>query len=215
MKMFPMKAAYRRSRGLLTGTALLALAAAFAQPAAADDHSSAPGRGPMAGRMHAGGDRGGPGGTDRMGGMGSMGDMGGMGGMGGPGLGMSHGRQGERLLDSVGATAEQKTQLRQIMDGARNDVKPLRDAARELHRQMMALLAQPTVDARAAEALRQQLQANREQVSKRMMQAMLDASRVLSPEQRKQIAERMEQRRSLMQRHRAERDALEGAPRRP
>jgi periplasmic protein CpxP/Spy len=41
------------------------------------------------------------------------------------------------------------------------------------------------------------------------MQAMLDAAAVLTPEQRKQLAERMAQRRTLMQRHRAERDALE------
>jgi Spy/CpxP family protein refolding chaperone len=77
---------------------------------------------------------------------------------------------------------------------------------------MQALFTQPTVDARAVEALRQQLLANHEQVSRRMTQAMLDASRVLSPEQRKQMAERMDQRRSMMQRHRAERDSLGGSP---
>jgi periplasmic protein CpxP/Spy len=138
--------------------------------------------------------------------MGGMADMGG--GMGG-GPGMMGGRHGERMLDSVGATAEQKTQLRQIMDAARTELKPLREAAQGLHRQMQALFAQPTVDARAVETLRQQLQANREQSSKRMTQAMLDASRVLTPEQRKQMAERSEQRRGMMQRHRAERQSLQ------
>jgi Spy/CpxP family protein refolding chaperone len=139
----------------------------------------------------------------------------GMGPGGGMGMGMMDGRGGERLLDSVGASAEQKTQLRQIKETARNDLKPVREAGQALHRQLAALFAQPTVDARAVESLRQQLQANREQASKRMTQAMLDASRVLTPEQRKQMAERMEQRHGMMQRHRAEREALEGAPRRP
>jgi len=175
---------------LLAGTGLLAIAASLAQPVFA--------HGPMG--MKAGAPMG------EMGGMGGMADMGG--GMGG-GPGMMGGRHGERMLDSVGATAEQKTQLRQIMDTARTDLKPLREAAQGLHRQMQGLFAQPTVDARAVETLRQQLQANREQASKRMTQAMLDASRVLTPEQRKQMAERSEQRRGMMQRHRAERQSLE------
>lgn len=179
---------------LLAGTGLLAIAASLALPALA--------HGPMG--MKAGGP---------MGEMGGMGDMAGMhggmaGGMGG-GPGMMGGRHGERMLDSVGASAEQKTQMRQIMDTARTDLKPLREAAQGLHRQMQGLFAQPTVDARAVEALRQQLQANREQASKRMTQAMLDASRVLTPEQRKQMAERSEQRRGMMQRHRAERQSLD------
>lgn len=190
----PMNESSRRrpqGRGwkLLALTSLLAVAAGLAQPALA--------HGPM-------GMKGGPG----MGDMAPMGDMGGMGGMGG-GPGMMGGRHGERMLDGIGATAEQKTQLRQIMDTARNDLKPLREAAQGLHRQLQAAFAQPTVDARAVESLRQQLQTNREQSSKRMMQAMLDASRVLTPEQRKQMAERAEQRRGMMQRHRAERESLD------
>ena len=180
----------RRAHRLLFATALIALVASLLQPAVAQP------QGERADRQHEMGDDAG------------MGPMGG--GMGG-GMGAMHGRHGGRLLDSVGATAEQKTQLRQIMEAARNDTKPLREAARGLHRQLQALFAQPTVDARAAEALRQQLQANREQASKRMLQAMLDASRVLSPEQRKQMAERMEQRRGMMQRHRSERESLDGA----
>lgn len=192
-----LKTSSRRPQGrgwkLLALTSLLALVASLSQPALA--------HGPM-------GMKGGPG-TGEMGPMGDMGGMGAMhGGMGG-GPGMMGGRHGERMLDGIGATAEQKTQLRQIMDGARNDLKPLREAAQSLHRQLLALFVQPTVDARAVDSLRQQLQANREQSSKRMMQAMLDASRVLTPEQRKQMAERAEQRRGMMQRHRAERESLD------
>jgi Spy/CpxP family protein refolding chaperone len=42
-----------------------------------------------------------------------------------------------------------------------------------------------------------------------MMQAMLEASRVLTPEQRKQLAERMAQRRAMAERHMNERRALD------
>ena len=76
----------------------------------------------------------------------------------------------------------------------------------------MALFAQPTVDARAVETLRQQQMAQHDAASKRMAQLMIDVSRVLTPEQRKALAERMAQRRALMERHRGERDAAERAP---
>jgi Spy/CpxP family protein refolding chaperone len=185
--------AQARAFKLMAGTGLVALAASLAQPVVAQTpptpQTPARAGGPMGGGMHGG----------------MHGDMGGM-----P---MFGGRHAERALDSVGASADQKTQLRQIRDAARTDLKPLRDAARELHRQMQALFAQPTVDARAVETLRLQLQANREQSSKRVTQAMLDASRVLTPEQRKQLADKMEQRRGMAQRHRAERESLEGTRR--
>jgi Spy/CpxP family protein refolding chaperone len=45
--------------------------------------------------------------------------------------------------------------------------------------------------------------------SKRMTLAMIDISRVLTPEQRKQIAEQMTQRREMMQRHQRERRGLD------
>jgi Spy/CpxP family protein refolding chaperone len=73
----------------------------------------------------------------------------------------------------------------------------------------MALFAAPTVDARAVEALRQQMVQQHDQTSRRWTQAMLDASAVLTPEQRKQLAERMQQRREMHERHRSERRALE------
>ena len=76
----------------------------------------------------------------------------------------------------------------------------------------MELFRQPTVDANAAEALRQQMLQQHDQASRRMLQAMLDVSRVLTPEQRAQLAQRMQQRREMMQRHEQERRQLEPAP---
>ena len=145
------------------------------------------------------------------GGRGAMGQMGPADGMGG--MVMGHPRQMDRLYDSVGVTAEQRTQIRQIMDAARTDLQAQREAGRQLHEQSRALFAQPTIDASQAEALRLQMLARHDQASKRMLQAMLDVSAVLTPDQRKAIAERMSERREMMERRRAERAA--GAPARP
>lgn len=128
--------------------------------------------------------------------------MGGPGGhQGGPGA-MFGGRMMERMLDGVDATADQRSRIRDIMKSAMTDMRQQHEAGRALRDQAMTLFTQPTVDARAAEALRQQMLQQHDQASRRMMQAMLDASAVLTPEQRTKLAERMKQRRDMMeQRH--------------
>ncbi|MDO9072231.1 MAG: Spy/CpxP family protein refolding chaperone [Rubrivivax sp.] len=139
-------------------------------------------------------------------------------GHGGPGMDMGMGMMGGgrhigQMLKAVDATAEQRAQIKQIMEAARADMGPQREAGRQLRQQGQALFAQPTVDARAVEALRQQMLAQHDQASQRMMQVMLEVSRVLTPEQRKTLAERMSQRRSMMERQRADRPSTERTPR--
>jgi periplasmic protein CpxP/Spy len=123
---------------------------------------------------------------------------------------MMHGR----MLQAVGATSEQQARIQDIMKAAREDVRKLHDSAGDLRTQGAQLLASPTIDARAVETLRQKRLALHDAVSKRMTQAMLDAAAVLSPEQRAKLAEQMSKRRDMMERHRRERDAIEGGPRR-
>jgi periplasmic protein CpxP/Spy len=119
------------------------------------------------------------------------------------------GRMLERMLDGVNATAEQRTRVRDIMKSALEDVRKQREAGFGLRAQAMTLFTQPTVDPAAVEALRKQMMDQHDQASRRMTQAMLDASAVLTPEQRAQLAERMKQRRDMMERHYRERRALE------
>ena len=133
------------------------------------------------------------------------------GGAGMMGMAMQ-GRMVERMLDSVNATAEQRAQVKQISERAAADMKARHESGRALREQGMKLFTQPVVDANAAEALRQQMMQQHDQASRRMMQAMLEVSRVLTPEQRKLLAERMVQRGEMMQRHMQERRAIEGAP---
>lgn len=118
-------------------------------------------------------------------------------------------RRVERMLDSVNATAEQRTQIKQIVATAQADMQAQRAQGRALQQQSQALFTQTTVDARAAEALRAQMMALHDQASKRRLQVMLDVSRVLSPEQRQKLAERMKQHQAMAERHRSERDGLD------
>jgi Spy/CpxP family protein refolding chaperone len=156
-----------------------------------------------------------PGGPGMMGQGGMMGHstmghgmMGGHGGYGNPGGGMFDGMM-MRMLDRVNATPEQRTQIQQIMQKQAGGMSAQREAGRALRQQMMALFAQPTVDANALEALRQQQLAMHETASKRMTAAMLEISSVLTPEQRKQMADHMAQRSEMMQRHQRERRGID------
>jgi periplasmic protein CpxP/Spy len=132
-------------------------------------------------------------------------------GGGGPGMGMMLGGRGlERMLDSVNASAEQRTQIKAIAERTMADMKTQREAGKGVREQMIKLFAQPTVDANAVEALRAQMMQQHDQSSRRMTQAMIEVSRVLTPEQRKQLADHAAQRGAMMERHMNERRSLEG-----
>jgi Spy/CpxP family protein refolding chaperone len=126
---------------------------------------------------------------------------GGMGGMGGPMMMMAAPGHMDRMLEDVNATTDQRTQVKAIMDAAHHDLAAQHDAGRALGDQAMQLFTQATVDARQAESLRQQMLSQQDQSSKRMLQAMLDVSRVLTPEQRQQLGQKMAQRRAKMMEH--------------
>lgn len=126
------------------------------------------------------------------------GGHGGPGMMGGPG-GPFSGRMLERMLDQVDATEAQRAQIKQIASIAQADMKAQHEAGRALRDHALALLAAPTLDAAAAESLRQQMLAQHDQASRRMLQVMLDIGNVLTPEQRVKLAEQMKQRQGMMQ----------------
>lgn len=119
------------------------------------------------------------------------------------------GRMIDRLLDGAEASDAQRAQVKQIVAAAATDLKAQRDAGRALREQQLQLFTQPTVDANAVERLRQQQLAQHDQASKRMTLAMIEISRVLTPEQRAKVAERMKTRHDMMRRHHEERRALE------
>ena len=122
----------------------------------------------------------------------------------GPGFGMMGGHA-ERMLDLVDATDAQRSQIKQIMDTAKAELKSQHADGKRLREQGMVLFSAPVIDAAAIEALRVQMQQHQDAASKRMSQAMVDAARVLSPEQRAKLAERMKKMQARMAERMSER----------
>ena len=174
------------SRVLATG--LLAAAAALSFPA-----FSQPGGPPSPGMGWAGG------------GPGMGGHPMGVPGMGEHGMAMGNpahlGRMLDHMLDGLNATEAQRAQIRQIALAAAVDLRAQHQAGRALREKGLQLLVAPTVDAAAAESLRQQMLVQHDQASKRLLQALLDVSKVLTPEQRAKLGERWKMRAERMQEH--------------
>ena len=93
----------------------------------------------------------------------------------------------------------QRSQVRQIALAAATDLNAQRDATRGLHDRAAQIFTAPTVDAAAAESLRQEMLTKQDQSSKRVLQAMLESARVLTPAQRARLGDRLRDRQAVMQ----------------
>ena len=90
----------------------------------------------------------------------------------------------------IDATDAQKQQLAPIVKAAANDLLPVRGQMRDTRRQALELLSQPSVDRGALEALRAEKLRLADQASRRLAAAIADVADVLTPEQRRALAER-------------------------
>lgn len=131
-----------------------------------------------------------------------------MGGPFGPGMfggGFMHGpvdpvradarieRMMKHLAVELDATPDQTQRLTAIAKQAARDLAPLREKSVDLRKEAAALYGATVVDRAALERLRAEQIRIADESSKRMTQAFGDASEVLTPEQRKKIADRMQQ----------------------
>jgi Spy/CpxP family protein refolding chaperone len=91
----------------------------------------------------------------------------------------------------IDATPEQQEKLRAIVSDAVKDLLPLRETARTARQRARGLLTQPTIDRTAIEAFRTEQMAALDNVSRRLTQALADAADVLTPEQRRQLDDRL------------------------
>jgi periplasmic protein CpxP/Spy len=132
---------------------------------------------------------------------------------GGPG--MAGGPRIEQMLEQVDASEAQRSQVKQIMKTAAEDLRPQHEALRKLMAEGQALLTATTIDATAVEALRLRSQAQQEQISKRMSQALVAAANVLTPEQRAKLGERMAKHQARMAEHHAKHQAERAERRKP
>ena len=119
---------------------------------------------------------------------------GGPGGFGMIAFGLPPGPHADRVLTKIGASDAQKKQIHEITRAAGDDLRRQREEGRALRDEGLALFTQPQVDEKAVEAWRQRTLAQHDLASRRMLQATVDVSRVLTPEQRGKLAELIKER---------------------
>ena len=97
----------------------------------------------------------------------------------------------KHLYVEIDATEAQKQQLAPIVKAAAHDLLPMRTQFHDGRRHAVDLLSRESVDRAALEALRANQLRLAEQASIRFTQALADIADVLTPAQRKQLAERI------------------------
>ena len=95
----------------------------------------------------------------------------------------------KHLAVEVDATPKQQQKLAAIAKDAAKELVPLRERMHETRKQAIALLSASNIDRAAIEKLRAAQLAQAETASRRLTQALADAAEVLTPEQRKKLAE--------------------------
>ncbi len=97
----------------------------------------------------------------------------------------------KRFYARIDATEAQKEKLDPIVKSAAKDLLPMRQEMREARLRAVDLFTRDKVDRAVFEKLRAEQMQLADRASKRITEALADAAEVLTPLQRKQLAERM------------------------
>ena len=89
------------------------------------------------------------------------------------------------------ATTEQQDKLRAVVKGAVRDIVPMREKAHAARAKARDLLTQQTIDRAEIERFRTEQLALADAFSKRVAQAIGDMAEILTPEQRRKLADRL------------------------
>ncbi len=100
------------------------------------------------------------------------------------------------LMSKIDASDEQRTKINGIVNGAINDLRPVREKHREGHERAGLLLSQPSIDRAAFESLRVEQMQLAETASRRIVQTLTDVAEVLTPEQRVALVEHIREMRN-------------------
>ena len=100
-------------------------------------------------------------------------------------------RMTKHMAIELDATADQQVKVANILKAAVADLRPLHEKAHATRAEAITLLTAPTIDRSAIERLRAEQIGLAETASKRIAQALADAADVLSPEQRRKVADWM------------------------
>jgi protein CpxP len=98
-------------------------------------------------------------------------------------------RMTKHMAIELDASADQQAKIASIAKATVNDLRPLREKAQAARSQAVALLTAPGIDRTAIERLRTEQIGLMETASKRIAQALADASEVLNPDQRRKVAD--------------------------
>jgi Spy/CpxP family protein refolding chaperone len=99
----------------------------------------------------------------------------------------------DKMLDNVKATDSQRTAIKAIFERMFTEMQPVHQQHKALHDQIAAAFTAPTVDRAAVENLRKQIPTLVDQASQVFTKALLDASQVLTPEQRQTLVKTMQE----------------------
>ncbi len=102
-------------------------------------------------------------------------------------------RAARHFAVEVDATKAQEQKLIDIAKATVKDLLPLRETVQAARARGLDLLSAPSVDRAAIEALRAEQMANADAFTKRIAQTIADAAEILTPEQRKSLAERIKE----------------------
>ncbi|HLZ83364.1 MAG TPA: Spy/CpxP family protein refolding chaperone [Caulobacteraceae bacterium] len=100
-----------------------------------------------------------------------------------------------KVLDEVGASADQKSRIEAILHAGFAPMASLHADMAKTHAGLHAILTAPTVDRAALEQLRAAEIARLDEATRTMTKAIADAAEVLTPEQRAKLATLMAQHR--------------------
>jgi periplasmic protein CpxP/Spy len=98
-------------------------------------------------------------------------------------------RMTKHMAIELDESADQQAKIASIAKAAVGDLRPLHEKALAARSQAVALLTAPTIDRSAIERLRAEEIGLAETASKRIAQAAADASDVLTPDQRRKVAD--------------------------
>jgi periplasmic protein CpxP/Spy len=141
-----------------------------------------------------------------------MGEVGGGAAFGMVGLPPLAGRHAERFYKRLNVTDEQKAQLQDLAKAQKEDMLKQREAHQALHQDMKAMLRQPNIDDAALQTLRAKVLAHHQEMAAKRWDMGVSMARVLTPEQRQQLADMMDKREARMKDKKAHHRAHSSEP---
>jgi Spy/CpxP family protein refolding chaperone len=97
----------------------------------------------------------------------------------------------DRMCEQISCSEQQREDIARVFKQLHQDIKADRDAVRELRKQMANEWIADKPDEQALAQLADKVAAHERNIADRRLEAALEIHALLSPEQRKQVAERL------------------------